>query len=62
MSARHNMYGFTPCPKCNQPYRFTVNTDVRTVLCDDCGHKEPVSVENSADWYREDLDERVEQP
>jgi hypothetical protein len=30
-----NMYGCTPCPHCQSPYRWP--TRQHTIVCDDCG-------------------------
>ena len=42
-----NMYGCLPCPKCKSEYRWPTQkvhkTHPSTILCDDCGHKEPIT-------------------
>jgi len=42
-----NMYGILPCPKCGSRFRWPTQpnhrTDPNTILCDDCGHKEPIT-------------------
>ena len=41
-----NMYGCLPCPSCHSVYRWPTQemhpTDPSTILCDDCGFKEPI--------------------
>lgn len=45
---RFNMYGHTACPKCSKPYRTMLAGRGDVVFCDDCGHEEPATHENSS--------------
>ncbi len=42
-----NMYGSTPCPKCQEPYRYRMASEPGVLQCDDCGFKEPATPGNS---------------
>lgn len=42
-----NMYGHTVCPKCKNAHRFMRVAHPDVVYCDDCGHREPATRENS---------------
>lgn len=50
MSPHFNMYGHTPCPKCGEPYRYMRAGKGQVVWCDDCGHTEPATRENSNEY------------
>lgn len=47
---KRNMYGVLPCPKCGSRFRWPtqpVHPEVpNVILCDDCGHREPITPEN----------------
>ena len=38
-----NMYGFQPCPKCGERYRYEFGNCPGVIECDDCGFKEPIT-------------------
>ena len=49
MANKRNMYNCTRCPKCKKHYRWptqsTHHTNPNMIICDDCGHKEPIDLE-----------------
>lgn len=46
-----NMYGFTACPRCRAHFRFALAREPQTVICDDCGFKEPKTPKAISDVY-----------
>ncbi len=52
---RMNMYGCTPCPECNEPYRCVCADKPRVMQCHDGGLDEPITAENY-DYFSEDDD------
>jgi hypothetical protein len=40
-----NMYGCEPCPKCHAKFRYTRKGQI---ICDDCGHTEPVAADTES--------------
>lgn len=53
-----NMFGFTPCPKCQNWLRCEFYNKLGWVRCDACGYQEPkqVNVNAIASSHREDPD------
>lgn len=47
--AERNMYECLPCPECGSAYRWPTRhahpTNPDTIVCDDCGFKEPIDEE-----------------
>lgn len=58
MSGERNMYDCTPCPKCGGKYRAAYGPSHSrhpdAVICDDCGHNEPIDGENYKPHSSED--------
>jgi hypothetical protein len=48
VASRFNMYGHTACPQCRKPFRCTFKRKPDVVVCDDCGHEEPATPQNSS--------------
>jgi hypothetical protein len=48
-SAKANMYGCQPCPRCESRYRYRYIAEPNMITCDDCGLKE----ETTRDYDKE---------
>lgn len=48
---RRNMFGILPCPKCEGTHRWPTQPvhpkHPSSIICDDCGHIEPITKEKS---------------
>jgi hypothetical protein len=49
-----NMYDCLPCPKCKGRYRYPTqpvhSKHPNSIICDDCGHVEPMDEESWRKW------------